>query len=147
EPGDRGALGVRGKSGLAVTADRQRPHTTLPPVTPARDALPVKYSDDLVVDSRNRGTRAVRANADPPARDQPPATAGSTETRAPAGTGVSRPCANLTSSSPTYTLTNLRKLPESSTIRPASPGYAASRLAMTSRRVPGSALTSAEPPV
>src|SRR6516165_5090645 len=70
-----------------------------------------------------------------------------TETRDPAGTGVSSPLANRTSSSPTYTLTKRRKLPASSTIRPARPGYAASRLAMTSRRVPGSAFTSAEPPV
>src|SRR5215510_7639860 len=83
-----------------------------------------------------------------PARPaQPPATAGITDTRDPADTGVSSPLVKRTSSSPTYTFTKRRRFPLSSTIRPARPGYDASRLARTSRKVPGSAVTSAEPPV
>src|SRR5690606_35346820 len=83
----------------------------------------------------------------PPRPVQPPATAGMIDTSAPSGTLVSSPSRNRMSSSATKTLTNLRRLPSSSSRRAPRPGWALSRFLMTSRTSAPSTSTSARPPV
>src|SRR6516225_2826895 len=107
EPVDREPVRTAVRASAHVVLVRRRPELTLPCTEGACRHLPTNHAIWPMFS---------------PAPDAPPATAGMTETRSPAGTCVSRPWAKRTSSSPTYTLTNRRSLPASSMIRPPRPG-------------------------